>query len=164
MECNLALYGFGVLFTRLISRDRMPSLPENLDAICSPTRYEEMDRFLQERDPSTSFGDGSHEAQRRKARVKAFRGYVRQLSEDFHQVSKAVKLMMLESSVDRPDMARILMKQRLVFAYAMVSMEFKLIMYEAGVSGIEEQLLTGSLRALQVHLQSLTALVQPSGA
>src|SRR6185295_16532517 len=141
MECRLTLYGFGVLFARLILWNRMITPPENLDAICSPARYAAMDRFLQGGDPNL-------DTQLRKERIEIFRGYVHQIADDFHQVSKAVKLMILQSSVDRPDLARILLKQRLVFAYAMMAMEVRLAMYGLGMNGTEVRLVTGSLYAL----------------
>jgi hypothetical protein len=154
---------FGVMFARLMSRDRIAAPADNLDAICSPARYQAMERMV-DGEQKTFFPDHKLEAQLRKKRVKVLRGYMHQISQDFHQVSKAVQLMLLQSQVDRPDLARILMKQRLVFAYAMMSMEFKLTLYGFGLNGIDERLLTGSMYALRSQLQSLTAIAEPSAA
>jgi len=60
-------------------------------------------------------------------RVKLFRGYMHQLSEDFNRICKALKLLMVQSHADRPDLAGLLLKQQFTFSMAMMAVEVKLI-------------------------------------
>jgi hypothetical protein len=76
-----------------------------------------MERLLAEADQKlvASLDDRRMARKFRKVRVKIFRGYMMQLSEDFNRICKAIKLLMVTSQVDRPDLAGILMKQQLIF-------------------------------------------------
>jgi hypothetical protein len=155
---------FGVLFSKLVSRDRVAPPSEDLDTICSPDRYQAIEQLAAAENHKTFFKDRNLESQLRKKRVAVLRSYLHQLSADFHQVTKAVQLMLVQSQVDRPDLARIVLKQRLVFFYAMMSMEVRLTMYGFGLNRIDERLLTGSMYAMRSQLQSLSAIAAPSAA
>jgi len=157
---------FGLVFARLISRDRITAPPDDWEAILSPTRYQVMERLLEEADQKlvASIGDRNLENKFRKFRIKILRGYMQQLSEDFGRVAKAVKLVMLHSPADRRDLAGVLMKQQLRFALTMMSLEFKLTLFASGFGTLDVRGLTGSLDRLRTQLQCLAAIAQPSAA
>jgi hypothetical protein len=158
--------GFCVIFARLISRDRIGLPAAESDDICSPMRYRVMERLLAEADQKlvASVGDRRMARKFRKVRVRIFRGYMMQLSEDFNRICKTIKLLMVTSQVDRPDLAGFLMKQHLLFVFAMVSVEVKLFFYGVGWSNVDVHRLTESVNAVCAQLQSLAAIVEPSGA
>jgi len=160
--------GFAVVFVRLISRDRTPSAPDESEALFSPTRYRAMERLLTETDQkfiaSHPFFTPQLEKKLRQTRIKSFRGYVRMLADDFNQICKAIRVLMVTYKVDRSDLAGLLMKQQFLLAVGMMHVEFKLILYSFGWAGVDVSGLVHSLDAMRVRLQSLAAVALPSAA
>ncbi len=158
--------GFGVLFVRLTARDPLTFPPEEWEGLLSLSRYRAMERLLDETDqqflslhPRFNQRD---EKTFRSVRVKIFRGYMHQLSDDFNRICKAVKFLMLQSGVDRPDLAGLLMKQHFTFSLAMMSLEVKLILYGFGWSGVNAKALMEPLATVRAQLQSLAAIADPA--
>ena len=87
-----------------------------------------------------------------------------QLSEDFNQICKAMKLLMVTSDVDRSDLSGLIMKQQFQFSLRMMRIEVELILYSLGYSGIDTTGLTEALDALIVQLQGLGAVAEPMAA
>ena len=162
----LLAVGFGVVFARLISRDRIALPISESDTIFSPNRYRVVERLLEEADLRAvkSVGDKRLEREIRKVRVKIFRGYMLQLSEDFNQICKAMKLLMVTSDVDRSDLSGVIMKQQFQFSLRLMRIEVELILYSLGYSGIDTTSLTEALDALKVQLQGLGAVAEPMAA
>lgn len=158
--------GFGFVFSRLISRNRIALPVDESDAICSPIRYRVIERLLAEADQKlvASVGDRRMARKFRKVRVEIFRGYMVQLSEDFNRICKAIKRLLVTSQVDRPDLAGFLMKQQLIFVFAMVSVEFKLLLYGFGWCNVDVHRLTESVAAACAQLRLLAAVAEPSVA
>src|SRR5690242_21138883 len=92
--------GFGVLFARLTSHDRLLLPPQEWEGLFSLSRYKAMERLLDETDEqflrSHQNFTPQEEKKFRSKRVKLFRGYMHQLSEDFNRICKALKLLMVE--------------------------------------------------------------------
>ena len=57
----------------------------------------------------------------RTQRSQIFRGYLRSLEADFGRVCAAIKVVMLQSKHDRPDLAEALIRQQVTFACSMLS-------------------------------------------
>jgi hypothetical protein len=165
--CFLLLaVGFGVVFAGLISRDRI-SLPiSESDAIFSPNRYRVFERLLAEADLQTvkSTGDKRLKKEFRKVRVKIFRGYMLQLSDDFNQICKAIKLLMASSDIDRSELSGVILKQQFQFSLGLMRIEVELVLFSLGYTGIDTTGLTESLEALRMQLQGLVAVVEPTAA
>src|SRR5580693_4316265 len=70
----------------------------------------------------------------RAQRTQIFRGYLRSLETDFGRVCSAIKLIMLQSKHDRPELAEALLRQQVTFACAMLSVRGRLLLYSMGVS------------------------------
>jgi hypothetical protein len=158
--------GFGVLFARLTSRDRLNLPPEEWEGLFSLSRYKAMERLLDQTDQQflSSHPKFNHvdEKKFRSVRLKIFRGYMHQLSEDFNRICKALKVVMVESRSDRPDLAGLLMKQQFTFSLAMMSVEVKLILYGFGWSGVNVKALMEPLVTVRAQLQSLAAIADPA--
>src|ERR1700722_11342718 len=73
----------------------------------------------------------------RAQRTQIFRGYLRSLETDFGRVCAAIKVVMLRSKHDRPDLAEALIREQVTFACAMLSVRFHLVLYSLGVCGVE---------------------------
>ena len=56
----------------------------------------------------------------RQERRRIFRSYLRNLVKDFHRLHLAARMTLINSAVDRPELAQTLMTQRLTFALALM--------------------------------------------
>ena len=156
---------FSALFARLVSRDRVNRFPDDSDEIFSLARYRAMDRLLSEEDQNflrmQPGWNRRKEKNFRKARIGILREYVHQLAADFNKICKAIKLLMVTSEVDRPDLAGLLMKQKFLFVVGMISVEFKLTLYGFGWRSVDVQDLMRTLQTMRSHVQSFAALLRP---
>jgi hypothetical protein len=158
--------GFAAVFARLISRDRVLLPLVESDPIFSPNRYRMVERLLAEADLQSveCVGGKRVERESRKVRVKIFRGYLLQLSEDFDQICKTIRLLMVTSEVDRSQLSGVILKQQFQFSLRLMRIEVELILYSLGYSGIATTGLTESLEALRLQLQGLIAVAEPMAA
>jgi|SRR5579863_504526 len=167
--CFLLLaMGFGVVFARLISRDRIVSELDDPDTLFSPARYRAMERLLDETDrkflASHRCCTPKMEQGFRRVRIKIFRGYMQLLADDFSRIVKAIKFHIIHSEVDRADLAGIVMKEQFRFSVGMMCAEAKLMLYGFGWRGVDATALVHSLDAMRAHLQSLVAVAQPAAS
>ena len=156
--------GFGVLFARLLSRDRMPPLPDDWEQVFSPARYKAMERLLEETDyqylASRSGINKGVEKQLRARRVSIFHAYVSCLSQDFTRICNAIKKLMVDSQVDRPDLAGLLMKQHFIFTLTVLSIEFRLVLYNFGLGTPDGRELIDALDTMCGQLRCLSLIVE----
>ncbi len=160
---------FLVLFRKLSSGSRKPVLGD-LENLFAPSRYKPMDRLLE---PAESRFLASHPGcnrgmvrRFRANRVSIFRGYARCLGHDFTRVSNALKMFMVQASVDRSALAGLLLKQRLLFGMNMMSLEFHLVLHSFGWSAPKADVrnLVEALDALSAQLRVLALTAQPSAS
>ena len=155
--------GFGVLFAQLLSRDRTLPLPEDWEDVFSPARYKAMERLLEETDyqylASRSGGNNKLERHLREKRVRIFHAYINCLSQDFTRICKAIKKVMVDSQVDRPDLAGLLMKQHFVFTLTALTIEFRLVLYNFGLGAPDGRDLIDSLDAMCAQLRTLSLVI-----
>jgi len=88
----------------------------------------------------------------RSARRRIFRTYLRDLARDFHRLHGAAKLLLLQSQEDRPDLALLLVKQRLVFALAMLAVEWRLLLHTLGLSAVDTARLLAVVDGLRLEI------------
>jgi hypothetical protein len=102
----------------------------------------------------------------RANRIAAFRGYARCLGKDFSRVSSALKAVMIHASTDRSALAGLLLKQKLTFSYAMMTLEVKLALHSIGWSAptVDVRDLISALDAMSAQLRALTVVAEPSVA
>ena len=93
-------------------------------------------------------------------RCQVFRGYLRCLRTDFQRVCAALKLLMLHSREDRPDLAGVLVHQQLMFECGMFLVGFRLFLYRWGLCGVD---VTDLVKIFDVMRLELRRLV-PAGA
>ena len=155
--------GFGLLFAKLLSRERTLPLPEDWEEFFSPARYKAMERLLDQTDyhylASMSGSNKKLEKQLRERRVRIFHAYVSCLSQDFTRICNAIKKVMVDSQVDRPDLAGLLMKQHFVFTLTVLSIEFRLVLYNFGLGAPDGRDLVDSLEAMCSQLRTLSLVV-----
>jgi hypothetical protein len=158
--------GLGLLMGRLLARERIPLLPDDWEEIFSPARYKAMERLLEETDYQyVALKSGNNkklERQLRSQRVQVFQAYVGCLSHDFTRICGAIKKLMVESEVDRPDLAGLLMKQHFIFTLTVLSIEFRLALYGFGLGTPDGRDLVKALEAMCGHLGTLSLVADAS--
>jgi hypothetical protein len=99
----------------------------------------------------------SRKAERRfrVQRCQIFRGYLDWLNQDFNQVLKALKLVLIQSSQDRPDLAGALLRQQMQFAVGMADARARMLLYRCGFSGVDVTDLMRSFDNMRAELQQL---------
>ena len=88
-------------------------------------------------------------------RCQIFRGYLRCLRADFQRVCAALKLLMLHSRYDRPDLANVLIHQQLMFECGMALVGFRLFLYRWGLGGVDVTDLVKIFDLMRLELRRL---------
>lgn len=159
---------FLFLFRTLMSPNRKESLPGDWEHMFAPSRYKPMERLLDPVDQEFLAAQPSYTRRMgrrfRTTRIAIFRSYARCLGRDFARVSNTLKILMVHASVDRSALAGLLLKQRLLFSYAMMSLEVKLALHRFGWSAprVDVADLLGALDAMRVQLRALAAVTEPT--
>ncbi|MEN6608409.1 MAG: hypothetical protein ABFD60_14280 [Bryobacteraceae bacterium] len=148
--------GFGLLFQRMFSRGRTPDLDLDWLSTFSIGKYRPMERLLSEEDyvflASQEGFDPRISAKLRSERRKIFRGYLRSIRTDFNRLEAAVRLFMVESREDNSDLAKELLKRRLVFMRALFAVEVRLALHWLGLGSVDVRELVGCLEAMRGQL------------
>ena len=165
--CLFLAGSFALVFRKLASAGQLPAEEDWVEQV-SPDRYRPMERLLTDREFRSL---EAHPAispkllrRFRARRVSVFRGYLESLSVDYSRVCHAVKLLMVQSAKDRPDLAALLVKQRITFTLRLMIVECHLTMYALGLGKVEVRPLVAALGSMRLELNSLLAAAQPAGA
>lgn len=146
--CLLLLGAASVLTNRLWAHTRTLSAQKNSEArLVDTDRYLPMLRLLSDAD----IGQPADPALRRKLRSQRcdlFREYLGYLTVDYGKLLAGVRILMTESSGDRPDLAKALARNRALFIIAVCRIEFRLELYALGI-GSAERLKTDALSLVE---------------
>jgi hypothetical protein len=123
-------------------------------------RYRPMLRLLSNEDLAFVSTDARLQRKLRARRRDLFRGYLRCLTRDYAHLLAGVREVMVHSGVDRPDLARALAKNRVVFAMAVCKVEFRLALHATGAGNVDISGLVGALEALRGQVTVLSASSQ----
>ncbi|MGO4885481.1 MAG: hypothetical protein ACLP59_32360 [Bryobacteraceae bacterium] len=143
------------------------SLPVSVNWIndLSVARYRPMERLLSDEDYAflaSQPGFDKRTLRRiRSERRKLFRGYLACLSRDFSLVGAALRLMMMYSAHDRPDLAGILYKQQALFALGMLAVQWRLFLHICGFGTVDVR---GLVRAMESMRMELRQIIPAEGA
>jgi hypothetical protein len=100
----------------------------------------------------------------RVQRCQIFRGYLRCLNGDFQRVCAAIKILMLQSRQDRPDIAGLLVQQQMSFACGMTLVYCRLFLYRWGLCGVDVTGLVKNFDLMRLELRSLVPATLSMGA
>ena len=161
MACVVVL-----LYRRLMSPGRHQEVDAGRLSRFSVARYRPMERLFAEEDyVFLARQKGYHPSiarQLRRERRRVFRGYLELLKGDFAQLEAAVKLCMVTSCEDRPDLAKALLKRRLSFTYALAATEWRLALHALGLGTVNIGQLVGSLDGMRIQLGQVALARQSS--
>jgi hypothetical protein len=124
-------------------------------------RYRPMARLLQADEFAFAQGNKALERRLRRQRYHIFRGYLRCLARDYGQLLGAIRMVMVQSSKDRSEVARVLTQSEVSFAFALCRVEFRLAFYRMGMGQVEVRHLVQAVEALRA---THVGLLVPAGA
>jgi len=120
--------------------------------------YRPLERLLDPADFEFLRRRGVSETKIKKMRAERRRIYrlcLRNLAYDFNQIHRGVNLVLIQSNVDRPELAAELAKQKLTFYRNLLTAEFRLTLNAFGMDRMPAIDLLQPLEVLQSHLQQL---------
>jgi hypothetical protein len=101
------------------------------------------------------------EAKLRAQRCQIFRGYLRCLDMDFQRVCMALKLVLLHSEQDRPDLSALLVHHRIMFATGLLAARFRLFLYRWGICTVDVTSLLRIFDVMRIELRTLVPAAMP---
>jgi hypothetical protein len=151
-----------------LSRVQAPASSTPVDAEFlerfSVSRYRVMERLFLDADLrflESSPGYRKQIAKRlRERRMRVFRMLLRRMKSDFLRLHEAARLAILFSREDRPDLASILMRQRLTFAVQLAGVELRLLLAELGIGNVPRTGLVATLDSMRAQVAAATARPQ----
>ncbi len=128
----------------------------------SVDRYRPMLRLLDDEDLEFVPAKGNLRRDLRSLRRKLFRRYLRCMARDYALLLAGIRAVMVQSGVDRPDLARALAKNRMLFAFGLYRVELRLALHAVGVGKVDISGLVDALETLRAQVSVLAAA--PSAA
>jgi hypothetical protein len=90
----------------------------------------------------------------RRERCQAFRDYLQSLQDDFGRATLALKVLLLQSRRDRPDLAVALLHHQLTFGCRMVAARTRLVLYGWGIGAVDVSRIEQVFRAVVAELHA----------
>ncbi|SPE40694.1 conserved hypothetical protein [Candidatus Sulfopaludibacter sp. SbA3] len=123
----------------------------------SVERYRPMLRLLDESDLQFLSGqpgfDREMAARLRAQRCHIFGCYLNSLRDDFRQTCQALRVLMVHSSEDRPDLAALLLRRQMLFGLCLVRARWRLLLYRWGMGCVDIRCLMKLFDSVCVELQ-----------
>lgn len=123
-------------------------------------RYRPMLRLLSDEDLAFLAVNPKLQRTVRAERRALFRGYLRCLTRDYAQLLAGVRLTMVQSGVDRPDLTRALAKSRLLFAWTMCLIDLRLVLHAGGIGTVDISGLVDAMEVLRAQVRAFAAAPQ----
>jgi hypothetical protein len=91
----------------------------------------------------------------RKEHCRVFRAYLRYLQTDFQAVRGAIKILMVQSQTDRPDLAALLLRSQFAFACGLLKVQLRVTLYSHGIGTVSVGDLLKRLDQMSLELRDL---------
>jgi hypothetical protein len=155
----LFVVAFGAVAWQVVSRMRALAAPETTSSpVVSAERYRPMLRLLSDEDLNFIPAKSGLRRSLRTRRRELFRSYLRCLARDYAHLLAGVRTVMVQSGMDRPELARALAKNRTLFLMLLYKVEFRLTLHAIGVGKVEVSGLVEALEGLRNQVNVLSAL------
>ena len=144
-----------------------PTLPVTAEWIeeLSTDRYRPMMRLLDSRDigflRSQAGFTPKMESKLRAQRCQIFRGYLQCLDTDFKRVCLALKVVLVHSQQDRPDLSAALVEHQMRFASIMLGVHVRLFLYRWGICSVDVASLVQIFDVMRIELRTLVPSTMP---
>ncbi|MFY9726315.1 MAG: hypothetical protein WB579_23530 [Bryobacteraceae bacterium] len=97
-------------------------------------------------------------------RRQIFQMYLRQLESDFKLLCMALKVVMVHSKYDRPDLALVLLRNQVTFVYGLMMVRFQSACYRYGVGAVDVTCLLKRIDGMRLELRTLVPAESYTGA
>lgn len=158
---------FALLIRRLVAPTVTECSPEWLNTF-SMTKYQPMLRLLERQDFAYLEAQAGYSARQlrklRTERRRIFRAYLRNLIGDFHRLHLSARMLVINAETDRPELASKLLTMKLTFTYAVLIIEFRLMLHSLGLGTVEVRNLLRAVENLRIDVGSLVPVPQPSAS
>jgi hypothetical protein len=159
----LLLIAVTAIASQFFFRFRMLRAAESLPASKNIAgRYRPMVRLLSEEDIRFVAGNQLAVKALRAERRKLFRRYLACLTKDYARLLAGIRMVMVQSGVDRPDLARALAKNRVLFTLAICKVEYRLALHAAGIGTVDISGLVGAFDTLREQVAGFSVSAAPS--
>ena len=147
-----------IVYRRLTAPTTLPVTAAWIDEL-SVDRYQPMTRLLGEDDfhfiRSHAGSSRKRTTEFRRQRCELFQSYLRCLHSDFQRVFMALKIIMVQSRYDRPDLAQLLLRSQRAFIFGLVMVEARVFLYRWGLASVEVNELLKLFDAARLELRTL---------
>lgn len=173
LSAGLLVAGIGtalaILLARLFRSPQRHQVSADWLHRFSVERYRVMERLLSKEDfdflKSQQGYHPSLEQRLRRDRHRIFRSYLKTLRQDFRRLESVLLLLMTAAGQDRPDLAQGLIRRRLLFHWAVLMVQWRLLLFRLGVTGSVDALrLLGELSGLRLDLGHLVLARQAAAS
>ncbi len=155
---SLLVLSFALLMWKLLSSIRVRGVDPDWLQKFSTDFYQPMERLLSEDDIEFLKAQPGYEPGMEKMlraeRRKVFRAYLRTLGQDFNRLHLALRLIVLYSPEDRPDLAGILLRQKALFLAGLLAAHARLALYGVGVDRVDVRGLVATLDTMRADVQA----------
>ena len=155
----LLLLALATLIWRLVSSTKIRGVDPDWLKSFSVASYRPMERLLSEDDVRFLKSEPGYEPGMEKAlragRRRIFRSYLRTLGRDFNRLHLALRLMVLHAPRDNPELAKTLIKQKLIFTGGLALVHVRLSLYTLGWGGVDVRGLVRTLETMRAELQNV---------
>jgi hypothetical protein len=100
----------------------------------------------------------------RVQRCQIFRGYLHCLSADFERVCAAIKMLMLQSRRDRPELAAVLVRHQMLFACCLLIAHSRVLLFRMGLGTVDVSELVNIFDLMRRELRTLLPAALPMSA
>ena len=100
----------------------------------------------------------------RLQRCQLFLKYLLDLDNDFRRICMALKILMVQSKHDRPDLASVLVRSQITFAWGMMMVQFQLACYRHGLGSVDVSDLVKVFDGMRLELRILLPAESWGGA
>ena len=122
-------------------------------------RYRPMIRLLQEEEFAFACGNRQLVRRMQRQRRQIFRSYLRCLAKDYGHLLTGIRLIMVQSPVDRPELAITLLRSQTSFTLSLCRIELRLWLFVPGLRNVDVSGLLGAVEALRA---TQAALLSPA--
>ena len=161
VTASLLLAGCWIAYRLLYRTSASPS-----GSAPTVVRFQPMERLLREDDfqfLSAQPGYRPEIAQLLRARrVQIMRKYIHQIAREFHRLHLALRLLTLQAHQDRPEIARELLLQKLLFQRRMLEVRFRLALFGYGLKPVHLGDLVQSVDALRRQVDAMSHSMVPA--
>jgi hypothetical protein len=157
-----------VLYRQLTAPSRTLPLTTDWLAEISPDRYRPMLRVLDDQDVQflrTQPGfTVDMERNLRAQRSQIFNGYLKSLESDFQRICTALKLVMVQSRTDRPELSSALLKAQFSFGFGVMMVRCHLALYRWNMAHVDVSPVVQLFEGMRVELRSFVPAGMPGMA